>query len=307
MTKRALSVKILLLIFQKAGKTMALKKVHFTKMHGIGNDYIYIDCFKENIENPEYLAEIMSPRRFSVGADGVILICPSDIADAKMRMFNMDGSEGKMCGNGVRCVGKYVYDYITKKEKLTVETLSGIKTLQVFDCCGKAKELSVDMGKAILKCDQIPVIFDGEQMIDTPVTVDGKSYNMTAVSMGNPHAVIFMDEIDELDLEKIGPAFENNPIFPERVNTEFVKFIDKNTLQMRVFERGSGETFACGTGACATVVAAVLCGKCNYDEDVTVKLIGGDLVIKYLSDGTVIMKGPAEKVYDGVFEYESED
>ena len=284
---------------------MALKSVRFTKMHGIGNDYIYIDCFKQNVENPNFLAEIMSPRRFSVGADGVILICPSDVADAKMRMFNMDGSEGKMCGNGVRCVGKYVYDNIVKKETLTIETLSGIKTLNVFEENGKAKALSVDMGKAILSCKDIPVVFDGDTMIDKEVTVDGKKYNMTAVSMGNPHAVIFMDEIDDLPLEKIGPAFENNPIFPERVNTEFVKFIDKNTLKMRVFERGSGETFACGTGACATVVAAVLCSKCNYNEDVTVKLIGGDLTIKYLSDGTVIMKGPAEKVYDGVYEYES--
>ena len=278
-----------------------MKTVKFTKMQGIGNDYIYIDCFKEKIDDPSALAKEMSPRRFSVGADGLILICPSEVADAKMRMFNLDGSEGKMCGNGIRCVAKYVYDNILKKSPLYIETLSGIKEIEVFESGGKAETLSVNMGIAELTPQKIPVIFAGDKMINEPVGIGGKTYNMTAVSMGNPHAVIFLDEIDELELEKIGKPFEYNPLFPEKVNTEFVKVIDAKTLKMRVFERGSGETFACGTGACAVVVAAVLNGICEKDTEITVQLLGGDLFITYKSDNSVIMRGPAKEVYSGEY------
>lgn len=285
---------------------MAEKMVHFTKMHGIGNDYIYIDCFKETVENPNELAKIMSPRRFSVGSDGVILICPSNKADAKMRMFNLDGSEGKMCGNGIRCVGKYIYDTgIAHKETVTVETLSGIKTLKITAENGVAKTVTVDMGRAELVCEKIPVIFEKEKLINETVSVNGKDYKMTAVSMGNPHAVIFCDGIENLDLEKEGPYFEHNPIFPEQVNTEFVKVIDKNTLAMRVYERGSGETFACGTGACAVVVAAVQNGICDEDREITVKLKGGELYITCDKELRVFMRGAAQKVYEGDYFYES--
>ena len=282
-----------------------MKKIEFTKMHGIGNDYIYIDCFKQDIDDPSCLARIMSPRRTSVGSDGVILICPSGVADAKMRMFNLDGSEGKMCGNGIRCVGKYIYDTgIAHKDTLTVETLSGIKTLEVTAENGKAVSLTVDMGEPILTPKDIPVIFDGDRMINEPVDVKGKIYNMTAVSMGNPHAVVFCDDVQKLDLEKIGPDFEYNPIFPEQVNTEFIRVIDRKTLEMRVWERGSGETFACGTGACAAAVAAVLNGFCDKGSEITVHLKCGDLMITYAGNSHIYMRGAAEKVYDGVYEYE---
>ena len=279
-----------------------MAQIHFTKMHGIGNDYIYIDCFKEKIENPEHLAKIMSPRRTSVGSDGLILICPSDIADAKMRMFNMDGSEGKMCGNGIRCVGKYIYDNgIARKDTVTVETLSGVKTLKIDAKNGKAVSVTVNMGKPILNPADIPVKFDGDIMVNEPITAGDTEYRITAVSMGNPHAVVFCDDPDSLNLEKIGPLFEFNPIFPEQVNTEFIRVIDGKTLKMRVWERGSGETFACGTGACAAVVAAVLNGCCKKDEEITVRLKCGDLTIKYSDDGCVYMRGAAEKVYEGVY------
>ncbi len=280
-----------------------MPQIKFTKMHGIGNDYVYINCFEQTIKNPEELAMKMSPRRFSVGADGVILICPSDVADAKMRMFNLDGSEGKMCGNGIRCVGKFIYDNdIAHKSIITVETLSGIKTLEITDVGGKASSITVDMGKAEFSPDKIPAIADCDTIIDTAVTVDGKEYNVTALSMGNPHAVTFCDEIDNLNLSEIGPHFEHHDMFPEQVNTEFIRVIDDHTLQMRVWERGSGETFACGTGACAAAVAAVVNGYCKQDQEITVHLVGGDLFITYKSDGTVFMRGGAEKVFDGVYE-----
>lgn len=280
-----------------------MREIKFTKMHGIGNDYIYIDCFKQDIPDPEYLARVMSPRRTSVGSDGVILICPSEIADAKMRMFNLDGSEGKMCGNGIRCVGKYIYDTgIAHKETLTVETLSGIKTLKVTEKDGKAVSLTVDMGEPILTPHDIPVLFDGKRMINEPLEVDGREYRITAVSMGNPHAVVFCDNVKDLDLEKIGPKFEFNPIFPEQVNTEFIRVIDNKTLEMRVWERGSGETFACGTGACAAAVAAVLNGYCEKAQEITVHLKCGDLHITYADNSHIYMRGAAEKVYDGVYE-----
>lgn len=276
----------------------------FTKMHGIGNDYIYINAITQQIDDPNALALKLSDRRFSIGGDGIILICKSDIADAKMRMFNADGSEGKMCGNGIRCVGKYVYDngIVDKsKDTITIETLSGIKTLKLTIVDGKAEMLRVDMGKAELKAVNIPVIYDSEEVINKPLTVENKEYMITCVSMGNPHCVTFVNDVDSLDLEKIGPNFENHTAFPDRINTEFVKVIDSNTLQMRVWERGSGETWACGTGACATAVAACENGYCNKGEDITVHLKGGDLVINY-TDDTVFMTGPATKVFDGEIE-----
>lgn len=281
-----------------------MAKIKFTKMQGIGNDYVYINCFNQTVDNPSQLAIKMSPRRFSVGADGVILICPSNVADAKMRMFNLDGSEGKMCGNGIRCVGKYIYDNgIVAKDTVTVETLSGIKTLKIEAADGKAQTVTVDMGAPELAPQKIPTKnVAGDKIVDMPIDVAGKKYNITAVSMGNPHAVVFCDEIDSLPLEVIGPDFENHPIFPEKVNTEFIRVIDKNVLQMRVWERGSGETFACGTGACAAAVAAVLNGYCEKNCEITVHLVGGDLFITY-TDDTVFMRGGATTVFDGEYEY----
>ena len=282
-------------------------KFNFTKMHGIGNDYVYVNCMDKELEKPEEISIAVSPRHFSVGSDGLIMICSSDAADAKMRIFNADGSEAKMCGNGIRCVGKYLYDKgIVNKTEITVDTLSGIKKLKLNVVNGKVDTVCVDMGKAILDPEKIPVL-SPNIMINRPVIVDGKKYNLTAVSMGNPHAVCFVDDVYGLDLEKIGPSFENLTIFPDRVNTEFVKVIDEKTLQMRVWERGSGETYACGTGTCATVVAACMNKICKQDTDVTVHLIGGDLVIRYCTDGTVFMTGQAETAYEGVFEYEYKD
>lgn len=281
-------------------------KIRFTKMQGIGNDYIYLNCFDGEPEDPSALSVAMSPRHFSVGSDGLVLICRSEIADAKMRMFNADGSEGKMCGNAIRCVGKYLYDNkMTEKTNLTIETLSGIKKLTLFVENGKVESVKVDMGKYDLTPEALPVLSEKE-MISSPVTVCGSEYNLTAVSVGNPHAVCFLPEVKNLELEKIGPHFENLPIFPERVNTEFVRVIDETTLEMRVWERGSGETYACGTGACATVSAAVVNGFCKPDTDVAVQLIGGTLTIRCCSDKTVLMTGKAKMIYEGVYDYEPE-
>ena len=279
-------------------------KLRFTKMHGIGNDYIYFNAFEQDIPDPSALAVRLSDRRFGIGGDGIILICPSDIADARMRMFNEDGSEGRMCGNGIRCVAKYIYDYALVPEdqtEVTIETLSGVKTVRLTVENGEAVAAEVDMGAAILSPADIPVLFDGESMIDQPLEVDGAEYKVTAVSMGNPHCVVFVDDPDCAELEKLGPRFENHPAFPDRVNTEFISVIDKNTLKMRVWERGSGETLACGTGACAAVVAACLNGFCEKGEDVTVRLRGGELVIRY-TDETVMMTGPAATVFEGTVE-----
>lgn len=284
-----------------------MKKLRFTKMHGISNDYVYISTFDQPEEDWEQLAIRLSDRRTGIGGDGIILVCPSNIADAKMRIFNADGSEGMMCGNGIRCVGKFVYDkglVPADKTTVTIDTLSGIKTLELTVRDGKVQSARVDMGAAILTPAEIPVVFDKESMIDEGLTVDGREWRVTAVSMGNPHCVTFVDDVDGLALEKIGPHFEHHPAFPERVNTEFVKVIDDHTLQMRVWERGSGETWACGTGACATAVAACLNGYCKKGEDITVRLRGGDLVINY-TDETVIMTGPASTVFEGEVEIES--
>ncbi|WP_337484782.1 diaminopimelate epimerase [Porcipelethomonas sp.] len=272
----------------------------FTKMHGIGNDYIYVNCFEEKVDNPEKVSIYVSDRRKGIGSDGLVLIMPSDKADFRMRIFNADGSEAMMCGNATRCIGKYVYDKgLTDKTEITLETNSGIKYLTLFPENGKVEFVEVDMGKAILTPKDIPVNSDKERFISEPVEVDGKEYKITCVSMGNPHAIVYMDDIKDLELEKIGPSFENHKLFPDRINTEFIEVIDSHTLNMRVWERGSGETFACGTGACASVVASVLNGYCNHDEDVTVHLRGGDLKITWNSDGTVIMKGPAALICDG--------
>ena len=273
----------------------------FTKMHGCGNDYIYFNCFETPVEDPEELSVRISDRHFGVGGDGIVLICPSDKADAKMRMFNIDGSEGKMCGNAIRCVGKYLYDNGIKRcNPLTIDTLSGIKTLNLnIGADGKVDSVRVDMGKAILKPEEIPVKLDGETAVARPVTINGKEYKITCVSMGNPHCVVFTDtDVSELPLEEIGPKFEFDPLFPERVNTEFINVVDKNTLKMRVWERGSGETLACGTGACASVVAACLNGFCEKDTDITVRLVGGELVIRY-TDEAVTMTGPATVAFTG--------
>lgn len=272
----------------------------FTKMHGIGNDYIYVNCFEEKVDNPEKVSIYVSDRRKGIGSDGLVLIMPSDKADFRMRIFNADGSEAMMCGNATRCIGKYVYDKgLTDKTEITLETNSGIKYLTLFPENGKVEFVEVDMGKAILTPKDIPVNSDKERFISEPVEVDGKEYKITCVSMGNPHAIVYMDDINNLELEKIGPSFENHKLFPDRINTEFIEVIDSKTLNMRVWERGSGETFACGTGACASVVASVLNGYCNHDEEVTVHLRGGDLKITWNSDGTVIMKGPAALICDG--------
>lgn len=274
-------------------------KLKFTKMHGCGNDYIYINCFDQQVDDPEALSIRLSDRRFGIGGDGVILICPSQLADAKMRMFNLDGSEGKMCGNGVRCVGKYLYDHnMADKDEVSVETLSGIKILKAYKENGEVAALRVDMQRAELEAEKIPVIFSKKRVINEPVEIDGKAYNITCVSMGNPHCVLFCDDVDGLNLPEIGPKFENFELFPERINTEFIKVIDSKTLQMRVWERGSGETWACGTGACAAAVAAVENGYCKKGDDITVKLKGGDLIINY-SDDTVYMTGPAVRVFEG--------
>ena len=279
-------------------------KINFTKMHGIGNDYVYVDGFKETIENPNAFSEFVSDRHFGIGSDGLVLILPSDTADFKMRMFNADGSEGKMCGNAIRCVGKYVYETVyTDKTQIAIETLSGIKYLTLIVEDNTVVYVEVDMGKAILVPKNIPVASELSSFINQPIHIENTDYAVTCVSMGNPHAVIFCDDVDTLPLETIGPKFEFNPLFPERINTEFVKVIDETTLQMRVWERGSGETFACGTGACATAVAAVLNGYCKKGDEITVKLLGGDLKITYQEDETVLMKGTATKVFDGIIDY----
>ena len=274
-----------------------LKK--FTKMHGAGNDYIYFDCLQEELEDPAEAAVRLSDRHKGIGGDGIVMICKSDVADAKMRMFNADGSEGKMCGNAIRCVGKYLYDHkIVQKTDVDIETLSGIKHLKLFAEDGKVKLVRVDMGAASFDPKSLPVLLEGE-VIDRPVKVAGGEYRITCVSMGNPHCVVFADP-DATDVEKLGRKFENDEIFPERVNTEFIKKIGKNALQMRVWERGSGETMACGTGACAAAAAACACGVCEYGQDVLVKLRGGDLIINI--GETVYMTGEAVTVFTGEVE-----
>lgn len=273
----------------------------FTKMHGCGNDYVYVNGFEEKIADESGAAITVSDRHFGIGADGLIIIKPSDEADFEMVMYNADGSRGAMCGNGIRCVAKYVYDNgLTDKKNISIESMGAVKYIDVNVENGKAVSAKVDMGAPILEAKKIPVITDKERAINEKLTVNGIDYEMTCVSMGNPHAVVFTDiPVRELDLEKIGPMFENNAVFPDRVNTEFVNVKDRKNLDMRVWERGSGETLACGTGTCATVVAAILNGY--VDNDVTVHLIGGDLEISWSGNeaDSVFMTGPAETVFSG--------
>ncbi len=276
--------------------------MEFTKMQGCGNDYVYVNGFENKIDNPNKLSEIVSDRHFGIGSDGLIVINSSEKADFKMSMYNADGSEGKMCGNGIRCVAKYVYDNkMTDKTTITVETLSGIKTLELNVKNDKVETVKVNMGTPILLPKDVPVVSDKDKVVDEPIVIDDKEYRITCVSMGNPHAITFIENTDDLEIETIGPKFENNPIFPDRVNTEFIQVLDRNTVKMRVWERGSGETFACGTGACATVVACVLNGL--TDDKVTVKLLGGDLFIEYnREENTVYMTGPAKVSFTGKIE-----
>lgn len=272
----------------------------FTKMQGAGNDYIYINCLEEQVSNPSEVAKFVSDRHFGIGADGLILIKPSERADFEMAMYNADGSQGEMCGNAIRCVGKYVYDRgMTDKKQISIDTLAGIKYLELFLENGKVSRVKVNMGAPCLVAAEIPIIADTERVISEPIEVQGKTYEMTAVSMGNPHCVIFLEEdVRGLNLEAIGPAFENHTRFPRRINTEFVNVIDKSTLRMRVWERGSGETLACGTGSCATAVAAILNGK--TEDEVTIQLMGGEIEIAWAGgDEPVYMTGPAVAVFDG--------
>lgn len=275
----------------------------FTKMHGIGNDYIYVNCLEEKVPNPSELAVKLSDRHFGVGADGLILIKPSEKADFEMDMYNADGSRGMMCGNGIRCVAKYVYDKeLTDKTTISIDTQAGVKYLDLTVENGKAVLIKVNMGSPSFLAEQIPVTADTKEVVAAPLTVEDRDYQITCVSMGNPHCVTFLKkDVRDLDLEKIGPFFENHKRFPDRINTEFVNVIDRKTLRMRVWERGSGETLACGTGACAVAAAAVRNGLA--DEEVTVHLLGGDLQICWDKEADLIyMTGPAEIVFDGEVE-----
>ena len=275
-------------------------RLRFAKMEGLGNDYVYAEEFGHIMQNAPEISRLVSDRHFGVGSDGLILIGDSDKADFRMRMFNADGSEGEMCGNGIRCVGKYVYDHgLTLKTSITVETLAGIRNLKLVLAGYRVGSVRVDMGQAVLEPKKIPLDAKGKDFIDQEIVVDGKKYRGTAVSMGNPHFVIPVDNVDTLDLEAIGPSFEHHKLFPKRVNTEFVQVLSKDEVRMRVWERGSGETLACGTGACATAVACALNGW--TDRDVTVHLLGGDLFIEWDKDNTVYMTGPATTVFDGEY------
>lgn len=272
-------------------------------MHGAGNDYIYINCFEETVKNPEKFSIKVSDRHFGIGSDGLILISPSDTADFKMNIYNADGSEGMMCGNGIRCVAKYVYDNgMTDKDEISVETRSGIKYIKVFTENGKVTSARVNMGAPILEAKKIPTKFNGDSVVRQKLTIDGKDFEVTCVSMGNPHCIVYVDDVKSLDLEKIGPKFENNEMFPERVNTEFVHVVSDTELDMRVWERGSGETLACGTGSCAVTVASVLCGFCKRNTDIKINLLGGTLTDNWTDGGDVYMTGPAETVCTGEIE-----
>ncbi|MBO7563622.1 MAG: diaminopimelate epimerase [Clostridiales bacterium] len=278
-------------------------KYEFVKMQGCGNDYVYIDARKYQIGDPSALAVKISDRHYGIGSDGLILVAPSEVADGRMIMFNLDGSESEMCGNGIRCVGKFIHDiWNVKKDTLTIETKCGIKTLKMIcDENNEATGATVDMGRAILSPQLIPVDLEGDTVIDRELEVDGKEYHITCVSMGNPHAVLFLENVEDLDLPNLGPKFEHHPVFPARVNTEFAEVRGEGLLRMRVWERGAGETWACGTGTCATVVAACLNGLTKKGEDVRVILNGGELVINY-TDERVLMTGPAVISFTGEIE-----
>ena len=271
----------------------------FTKMHGCGNDYVYVNLFEEHIDDPAEMSIKVSDRHFGIGSDGLITIEPSDIADFRMRIYNADGSEAEMCGNGIRCVAKYVYDHkLTDKTEISVQTGAGVKILKLFVEGDKVEQVTVDMGEPVLAPAEIPVVADGDRVVDEPIEVCGKEWRMTCVSMGNPHAVVFVDDVENFELEKYGPHFENHERFPKRTNTEFVHVVSRTEAYMRVWERGSAETWACGTGTCATVMACILNGK--TDHKVLVHLRGGDLTIEYdEKTNHVFMTGPATEVFNG--------
>lgn len=271
----------------------------FTKMQGLGNDYVYINCFKEEVKNPSELSKQVSDRHFGIGSDGLILIKPSEIADFCMDMYNADGSQSEMCGNGIRCVAKYVYDYgLTDKTQISIETLAGIKYLDLQVEDGKVQLVTVNMGSPELVPENIPVKSDKERLVKEPIVVDGTTYEMTCVSMGNPHCIVFVEDTKTFPLEEVGPKFETHEVFPNRVNAEFIQILDRKTVNMRVWERGSGETLACGTGACASAVACVL--NDLTDDEITIHLLGGDLQIKWdREQNLVYMTGPAKVVFDG--------
>ncbi|MFN8625715.1 MAG: diaminopimelate epimerase [Candidatus Binatia bacterium] len=271
--------------------------MRFTKMHGIGNDYVYVDCFSQTVSDAPSLARRVSPRRTGIGADGLILICPSPVADCRMEMYNADGSRGQMCGNGIRCVAKYIYEHgHAPRPCLRIETDAGIKTVQLHPVNGRVPRATVDMGEPILDGPRVPVAAEG-RVVNAPLQIDGVWYNVTCVSMGNPHCVVFVKDVDALPLDRLGPPFEQHPFFPERVNTEFVAAHSRTVLRMRVWERGSGETAACGTGACAALVAAVL--NDLADRRAVVQLNGGDLDIEWRADNHVSMTGAADEVFSG--------
>ncbi|MEG1632943.1 MAG: diaminopimelate epimerase [Oscillospiraceae bacterium] len=271
----------------------------FSKMQGCGNDYIYVNCFAEQLENRPAFSRLVSDRHFGAGSDGLICICPSDVADFKMDMYNADGSSAQMCGNGIRCLAKYAYERgMTDKTEITVETGAGIKTVWLNVIDGVVSSARVCMGRPEFLSAKIPVIADGDTFINRPMEVGGTIWDVTCLSVGNPHAVVFVDNVDWLDLPTLGPLFENDRIFPERVNTEFVQVLDGNTLKMRVWERGSGETLACGTGSTASLVAAVVNGKC--EPSAVLKLLGGELLIEWDRQADLVyMTGPASFVFDG--------
>ena len=274
--------------------------IKFTKMQGLGNDYVYMDAIHQKIENESSLAQFVSNRHFGIGSDGLILICKSDIADFKMRMFNSDGSEAEMCGNGIRCVGKFVYDKgLTDKTTVTIETLAGIKTLELNTKAGKVETVKVDMGEPILNPKEIPVISDEEPVKNLMLEAEGRKFKFTCVSMGNPHAITEVEDTEKFDVEKYGKVLEVDKAFPNKTNVEFIQIVDKNHVKMRVWERGAGETLACGTGACATAVACYLNGK--TDRNVEVELLGGKLFIEWNEENNhIYMTGPAVTVFEGV-------
>ena len=273
--------------------------IKFTKMHGLGNDYVYMDAIHQKIENESSLAQFVSNRHFGIGSDGLILICKSDVADFKMRMFNSDGSEAEMCGNGIRCVGKFVYDKgLTDKTTVTIETLAGIKTLELNTKEGKVETVKVDMGEPILNPKEIPVISDEEPVKNLMLEAEGRKFKFTCVSMGNPHAITEVEDTEKFDVEKYGKVLEVDNAFPNKTNVEFIQIVDKNHVKMRVWERGAGETLACGTGACATAVACYLNGK--TDRNVKVELLGGKLFIEWNEENNhIFMTGPAVTVFEG--------
>lgn len=279
--------------------------MRFTKMQGCGNDYVYVNCFEEQVDNPKEVSRLVSDRHFGIGSDGLILIRPSEKADFWMDMYNSDGSGSEMCGNGIRCVGKYVYDHgMTDKTTVTIESGGQIKTLELQVEKGRVEKATVDMGEPVTRPELVPVVSDKEAVIAQRITVDGKDYEMTCISVGNPHAVVFVEDTKAVEIEKTGPLFENHSLFPKRTNTEFVQVIDRRNINMRVWERGAGETLACGTGACASAYACILNGK--TEDEITVHLLGGDLNIRYdRESGHIFMTGPAVTVFEGEIDIEA--